>query len=148
MVSTGLSEWTPMKGADGKLVADLVASTDEDGRRVYSDSGKRALVERALEPGVSVSRLALDHGVNSNLLRKWIRRYRGGSIRSVRSTGSPRLLPVVTVAPHDVPTPGTQPIPVLVPSIEMIVAGISVHVRGAVDAQLLGTVLDCLLARR
>lgn len=133
-----------MKGADGVLVAGLVASTDADGRRVYSESGKRALVERALVPGVSVSRLALDHGVNSNLLRKWIRRYQGASIRSARQAGSPRLLPVVTVAPGASPTPVAQPMP----SIEIIVAGVLVHVRGAVDAQSLGTVLDCLLARR
>lgn len=62
-----------MKGAEGVLVAGLVSSTDSDGRRVYSESGKRALVQRALEPGVSVSRLAMDHSVSSNLLRKWIR---------------------------------------------------------------------------
>lgn len=29
-----------------------------------------------LEPGVSVSRLALEHGVNANLLRKWIKKDR------------------------------------------------------------------------
>ncbi len=27
-----------------------------------------------LEPGVSVSRLALEHGINANLLRKWIKK--------------------------------------------------------------------------
>ncbi|MGQ3057044.1 hypothetical protein C3942_11155 [Solimonas fluminis] len=138
-----------MKGAEGVLVAGLVSSSDADGRRVYSESGKRALVERALAPGVSVSRLALDHGVNSNLLRKWIRRYQGVSIRPARQAGSPRLLPVVTVEPEAVPSPIAQvtPPPSL-PSIEITMAGVTVHVRGAVDAQSLGTVLDCLLARR
>ncbi|WP_343304251.1 transposase [Mesorhizobium retamae] len=32
------------------------------------------LVVASLEPGVSVSRLALDHRVSANLLRKWIRK--------------------------------------------------------------------------
>lgn len=137
-----------MKGAEGVLVAGLVSSTDADGRRVYSESGKRALVERALAPGVSVSRLALDHGVNSNLLRKWIRQHQGTSIRSARQTGSPRLLPVVTVAPAVSPTPVAQPVLAPPPSIEITVAGVTVHIRGAVDAEVLGTVLDCLLARR
>jgi len=138
-----------MKGAEGVLVVGLVASSDADGRRVYSEFGKRALVERALAPGVSVSRLALDHGVNSNLLRKWIRRYEGVSIRPARRAGSPQLLPVVTMEPAASPTPVAQVIPPLLPpSIEIIVAGVSVHIRGAVDAQSLSTVLDCLLARR
>lgn len=141
-----------MKGAEGVLVAGLRASSDADGRRIYSESGKRALVERALAPGVSVSRLALDHGVNSNLLRKWIRRYQGASIRSARQSGSPRLLPVVTVGPTASPAPVAQqlqpPAPMSPPSIEIVVAGVTVQVRGAVDAQLLGAVLDCLLTRR
>ena len=34
------------------------------------------------------------------------------------------------------------------PSIEITVAGVKAHIRGMVDAQSLGTVLDCLLARR
>lgn len=134
-----------MKGAEGLLVADLIESTDQEGRRVYSASGKRALVERALVPGVSVSRLALDHGVNANLLRKWIRSYRGSGIRSVRQGGSlPRLLPVVTTAVAE-SVSRSSPVPA---SIEIVVHGVSVHVRGAVDAQALGAVLDCLAARR
>lgn len=136
-----------MRGAEGVLVAGLVSSTDADGRRVYSETGKRALVQRALEPGVSVSRLALDHGVNSNLLRKWIRGYQGASVRLARQTGSPQLLPVVTVGPTASPAPVAQPSS-SPPSIEIVVAGVTVHVRGAVDGQSLGTVLDCLLARR
>ncbi|CDM60523.1 hypothetical protein LPU83_pLPU83b_0543 (plasmid) [Rhizobium favelukesii] len=31
-------------------------------------------VAACLEPGVSVSRLALEHGVNANLVRKWIKK--------------------------------------------------------------------------
>jgi transposase len=39
-----------------------------DGRRRYDEKGKRALVEAALRPGVSVARLAQEHGINANLL--------------------------------------------------------------------------------
>lgn len=46
-----------------------------DGRRRYEESAKRALIERALRPGVSVARLAQEHGINANLLRKWITKY-------------------------------------------------------------------------
>ena len=33
------------------------------------------LIEAALQPGVSVARLAQEHGVNANLLRKWITKF-------------------------------------------------------------------------
>ena len=45
-------------------------------RRRYDAAWKDRLVAACLEPGVSVSRLALEHGVNVNLLWKWIRQYR------------------------------------------------------------------------
>lgn len=44
-----------------------------NGRRRYDAASKARLVAASLEPGVSVSRLALDNGINANLLRKWIK---------------------------------------------------------------------------
>lgn len=44
-----------------------------NGRRRYDPASKALLVAACLEPGVSVSRLALDNGINANLLRKWIK---------------------------------------------------------------------------
>ena len=52
-----------------------VVSRSRDGRRRYDEKGKRELVEAALRPGISVARLAQEHGVNANLLRKWITKY-------------------------------------------------------------------------
>ncbi|WP_426124496.1 transposase [Pararhizobium sp. PWRC1-1] len=37
---------------------------------------RRGDLAACLEPGVSVSRLALEHGVNANLVRKWVKRAR------------------------------------------------------------------------
>jgi len=54
--------------------AQLVARTREDGRHVYRKEGKAALVAACAEPGASVAAMALAHGVNANLLRKWITR--------------------------------------------------------------------------
>ncbi|WP_412026222.1 transposase [Burkholderia cepacia] len=50
---------------------------NSDGRRRYDEKGKRALAEAALRLGVSVARLALEHGINANLRRKWIRIFDG-----------------------------------------------------------------------
>jgi transposase len=44
-------------------------------RRQHSPEFKQGLVAQC-QPGVSVSRVALAHGINANLLRKWIDRYR------------------------------------------------------------------------
>ncbi|RQS42695.1 transposase [Burkholderia sp. Bp8986] len=52
-----------------------VVRQSSDGRRRYDENGKRALVEAALRPGVSVARMAQEHGGNANLLRKWITKY-------------------------------------------------------------------------
>lgn len=62
-----------------------------DGRRRYDAGSRDRLVAACLEPGVSVSRLALDHGVNANLLRKWIRNARE---RRAEARSSTAFIPV------------------------------------------------------
>jgi transposase len=47
-----------------------------DGRRRYDPASRDQLVAACLEPGVSVSRLAREHGVNTNLVRKWMKQTR------------------------------------------------------------------------
>lgn len=42
-------------------------------RRHFSREFKANVVASCLEPGVSVSRIALDNQLNANLLRRWIR---------------------------------------------------------------------------
>ncbi|XKM37783.1 IS66-like element accessory protein TnpA (plasmid) [Rhizobium ruizarguesonis] len=51
-----------------------VRHVGRDGRRRYDPASIDRLVAACLEPGVSVSRLALEHGVNANLVRKWIKK--------------------------------------------------------------------------
>jgi transposase len=43
-----------------------------NGRRRYDPASKQRLVEACLQPGVSLAGVALQHGVNANLLRKWV----------------------------------------------------------------------------
>lgn len=80
----------------------LVVGHKRDGRTCYDPEAKQELVEACLRPGVSVARLALEHGVNANLLRKWIDRYRSGS--SMAAVASvPAFIPVLpapAVTPH------------------------------------------------
>jgi transposase len=60
---------------DPELVRPLIVGSKRDGRRRYGKQAKRELVQACLEPGVSAARMALEHGLNANLLRKWIAQY-------------------------------------------------------------------------
>jgi len=62
-----------------------------DGRRRYDPGSKARLIAACLQPGVSISGLALAHGINANLLRKWVKdaREAGSSAASARSAFVP-----------------------------------------------------------
>ena len=55
-----------------KLVVRLVG---RNGRRRFDPASKDRLIAACLEPGASVSKLALQHGVNANLVWKWIKKH-------------------------------------------------------------------------
>lgn len=124
-----------MTERDGSIVQGLVVGRKANGRSVYSRAGKRALVEAALEPGVSVARLAMTHGVNANLLRKWIRIHQAAP----RDAAKPALLPVL-------PSPAIHR--AAESSLEIVIGDAVIRVRGMVDAGQLRTVMDCLMHRR
>ncbi len=91
-----------------ELKQRLVVSRKQDGRCCYDPQAKQALIEAALQPGVSVAKLALAHGINANLLRTWMSKHQrqllaGGSLRPSSSTPTP-FIPVVPVSAHRSPT--------------------------------------------
>ncbi|MEB0043422.1 transposase [Pseudomonas sp. MH10] len=45
-------------------------------RRSYPKSFKAQVVQECLQPGASIASVALGHGINANLVRKWIPLYR------------------------------------------------------------------------
>ena len=55
----------------------------------------RVIVREAMTPGVSLAKVALRHGLNANLLRKWVVKH---GAMATRVATTPSLLPVV-VAP-------------------------------------------------
>lgn len=64
-----------MTEKDTELSKRLVVGHKRDGRCCYDKAAKRELIEACLRPGVSIARMALQHGVNANQLRTWITRY-------------------------------------------------------------------------
>lgn len=103
-----------------------VVRLTRDGRRRFDEGTKRALIEEALRPGVSVARLALEHGVNANLLRKWITKYlmqreaaSESGHRSVASVPNHHIVETIDTVPDDTPLnePAASPQPTFVPVI-------------------------------
>jgi transposase len=80
-----------------------VVSIGRDGKRRFDRQTKQKLVEACLEPDASVAGLALKHGVNANLLHKWIklhqRRLAGTSVPPAPVASA--FVPVVEVDSHE-----------------------------------------------
>ncbi len=86
------------------------------GKRSFDSMDKRRLVEACLQPGASLSGLALKAGVNANQLRKWVRLHRQAEMpvsNSDRSASASAFVPVVAITnpaspPASIPSAGAQ----------------------------------------
>ena len=87
-----------------------------NGRRRYDPASKRRLVEACLQPGVSLAGVAMQHGVNANLLRKWVaghqQRQRNGVAVGAIDRATEVFVPVVERC--GVADPPEPPVPPLV----------------------------------
>jgi transposase len=116
-------------------------------RRQHEAAFKRELVERSLQPGASVSGIALENGINTNMLFRWRREHlRAGSRVRVHSAAQAVLLPVkLAAAPaeHEAKSP-ISPLPAGV--IEIDIGAARVRLRGPVDDANVRCVLHTLRA--
>ena len=120
-------------------------------RRQHERGFKEELVRQSLQPGASVSAIALNNGINANMLFKWRREH----LRAVSPrTTSTVLLPVEVSPAAEAVAMSTTTTPVMptaaarpAPSggvIELEVAGVQLRVRGPVDEASLCSVLRAL----
>lgn len=70
-------------------------SNNRKGRPNYPVDFKQRLAKAACEPGVSVSKLAQQHGINANMLFKWRRDLRAGLLAASGSQSALLRLPFV-----------------------------------------------------
>jgi len=96
-----------------ELSRPLVVGHKRDGRSCYDREAKRELVEACLRPGISIARMALEHGVNANLLRRWIDQYREIETPVAAAHSLPAFIPVVTTA---TPEPTVRALSVVFPN--------------------------------
>jgi len=119
---------------------------------------KRGLAAAACKTGISVAKLALEHGVNTNLLFKWRREYLSGKFGapdpvdvvpqsapefSVAATGHEAA---VTLLPVRAPTEADATV-TAAPCIEVVFACATVRICGVPELAPLRMVLDCLARR-
>ena len=133
-----------MKSQSG--IADTV-------RRHHDRAFKARLVEECLQPGASVAAIAMDNGINANLLFKWRRDHRRAAtgadatqsvLLPVRLTQSEEASPSAAV-PSSLPSvaPGSART-ARAGVIELEIAGAQLRLRGAVDEASLCSVLRAL----
>jgi len=121
---------------------DTVGESGDCKRRPnYPVEFKRRLATSACEPGVSVSKLAQQHGLNVNMLFKWRRDLRAGLLAET-GPQSTNLVPVVVQRTSLLPVLPSATVPA--GPIEIVIADAVVRVSAGADAALLQLVLQSL----
>jgi transposase len=129
-----------MKIADAKIRVPTAAPGATRRRRTYARQFKSEVVAQCLVAGASVSAIALSHGINANVIRKWLPRH-----------GSKAMLPVTvesaaTVATARAATHATRGAARL--PIELTLAGATVCLPAGFDPQELRSIVQILAALR
>ena len=116
-------------------------------RRKYTTTFKRELVERCVRPGASVSGIALENGINTNVLFRWRREHVRGTARDKGHDLSQAVLVPVNVAaevtaaaPEATPSTMSKPVGI----IEIDIGGARVRLHGQVDESNVRCVLHTL----
>ena len=76
-------------------------------RRRHSDEFKAAVIQECMRPGVSMAAVALAHGLNATMLRKWVTASEGKSTRSQAVAAAEAPLPPPFV-PLALPAPAVE----------------------------------------
>ncbi|QDG94779.1 transposase (plasmid) [Rhizobium sp. NIBRBAC000502774] len=82
-------------GVDGNK--PHVLFVDRQGNHHYDREWKQQVVAATLEPRASLSRVALDHGINTNLVRKWVRKHKAVQMEALvpSSSSTSAFIPVL-----------------------------------------------------
>jgi transposase-like protein len=125
----------------------LLVKRTRDGRSVYSRSGKQALIEACRIEGASIASIALSHGVNANLLHKWLRLDAQRPRKAARQVASsPSAEPQATLLPVQLAAAAQAVLaPALTVGLSIVISDARIVVDSAsFDRAALSAVIDCL----
>jgi transposase len=135
---------------DTKATIAAGATAGRRVRRTYPLEEKLRIVEQTKRPGMSVSRVARESGVNTNLVFTWRRQYAPEGLTPAGRPLEVALLPI-QVAPGDdqgaAPAKSSEELTPEPGFIEIKLAGGSVRVHGRADGEALAQIIG-LLRRR
>ncbi len=94
-----------------------------------------------MQPGVSVARLAREHGVNANQVFSWRKLYEAGQLVGGAAAPGSELLPVVVTTPAQ--QPEAEPAPAGIITLE--IGRVRLRIEGQANAATLAQVLDRVL---
>ncbi len=135
MVDTKLESQKSTAGGTG------VRQIDALGRRWYTAQFKASVVEQCARSGVSVAKVALGHGLNANLVRKWI-----NADRVERRVDDASGLPValIPVSVSDAPQQPERAGCIVMPALELRVGNVAVSLSPGATAEQLRAIVQAL----
>ena len=101
---------TSTLGGHVNTIPDQQAGARRRRRRLHSDEFKADAVAACMQPGMSMAAVAMAHGVNANLLRRWVR-----DAEMKPATGR-AVISEKAAAAVSMPTPKTSFVPVTLPT--------------------------------
>ena len=101
---------------------------------------KKSLAQRACEPGVSVSQLAQQHGVNANMLFKWRRQWEAGLLDAPADLQA--MLPVTVIEASAPAAPAITAKPLAAPVARPEARTDNVR-RGMIEIQFADATIRC-----
>lgn len=82
-------------------------------RRTHSDDFKANAVASCMQPGMSMAAVAMAHGINANLLRRWVREAEMGcgtlALQPQAASQAPAKTSVPAFVPMQLPAPSAAP---------------------------------------
>jgi transposase len=88
-------------------MASQTRTTQVPKRRFYSVELKLQVVQTCAQPGASIAAVALQHGINANIVHRWIREHRQGMLVT-----QPQAFVPVTLSAQPEPVDTIQPVAV------------------------------------
>ena len=121
--------------------------TGVERRRQWSDEEKQAIIAESSRDGVVISDVARRYGLRPQQLFNWRNEFRKREAAGPMCGGTPAFAPVMIADERPSTAPAEASVPVANAAlIEIVLGGVTVRMRGSVDAKALTAVLRAVKA--
>jgi transposase len=128
-----------------ETTADVARGWRNGSRRYFTVEQKQAVLAECSAPGATLSGVALKHGLNANMVRKWVVRAQAGTLAVKRGRKS-SMIPIVLTAEADACDDASDSKRRAV-RVEIETPRGVMRVSGEVDGAMLSTLLTAMMGR-